>query len=354
MVGRVVVSCAILLSLMLAVSADAQEEVLNELLAGLGPGIGARAGAMGDAYVSVAEDASAMYWNPAGLAVRPCAHELHWATVRHGSSDLAFTDLGVVLDVVNGEKLRGNRFNFLASLADDRVFVEASAMAGYRDGRWAFGAYAQALAASDITLPEEDRVHISSWGMDTTTVGVAYADSLGDRLRWGVNVGKIYGGRGYANGDVLRGAGGEPINQVAKNTEHAEAWILHAGLIYLPDNSTRIGLVGRNLIPPTLTFDGMDPVTPDPSFDLGVSWRGADEDLTLAADIHNVTESNYVHSKLCLGAEARLSDHWLARVGLNDRTLFAGAGLQSGSFQLDIGFGADPTEHLMVTIRTLS
>ena len=33
----------------------------------LGMGVGARAAAMGSAYVAVAEDASAAYWNPAGL-----------------------------------------------------------------------------------------------------------------------------------------------------------------------------------------------------------------------------------------------------------------------------------------------
>jgi hypothetical protein len=39
-------------------------------------GVGARAAAMGDAYVAVAQDASALYWNPAGIANTPDL-ELH-------------------------------------------------------------------------------------------------------------------------------------------------------------------------------------------------------------------------------------------------------------------------------------
>ena len=31
-------------------------------------GVGARANAMGDSYVAIADDASAVYWNPAGIA----------------------------------------------------------------------------------------------------------------------------------------------------------------------------------------------------------------------------------------------------------------------------------------------
>ena len=39
-------------------------------------GVGARAAAMGEAYVAVAQDASALYWNPAGIANIP-GYELH-------------------------------------------------------------------------------------------------------------------------------------------------------------------------------------------------------------------------------------------------------------------------------------
>ena len=49
--------------------AVAQIEGPYHLMAGLAPGIGERAAAMGDAQVAVARDATALYWNPAALAL---------------------------------------------------------------------------------------------------------------------------------------------------------------------------------------------------------------------------------------------------------------------------------------------
>jgi hypothetical protein len=45
-------------------------------LAFLKIGVGARAAAMGEAYVAVAQDATALYWNPAGIATTP-GYEFH-------------------------------------------------------------------------------------------------------------------------------------------------------------------------------------------------------------------------------------------------------------------------------------
>jgi len=50
--------------------AAAQMQGPNRLMAGLAPGPGARAAAMGEAHVAVARDASALYWSPAGFALR--------------------------------------------------------------------------------------------------------------------------------------------------------------------------------------------------------------------------------------------------------------------------------------------
>jgi len=353
-VGRAKVAWGLAVALSIATpgAAEARREALNELLAGLAPGIGARAGAMGDAFVAVADDATALFWNPAGLAIRPHARELHWATVRHGSSDVALTDLGTMFDAVNGRELGPGDFDFLAGLADDRVFVGASAMAGYRSGRWAFGAFTQALTASDVTRRAEDRVRVTSWGMDFTTVGVAYADSLTDRLHWGVEAGRLFSGCGWARGNVVRHASGRTINQIVKNTEHASTWTANVGLLYLADDQTRVGLVGRNIISPELDFPGAPAVTCDPSFDLGVAWADPEQGLTVSADLHNLTGSNYVNARPSAGLEKRLSPSWLARVGVDEESILAGVGLEAGSFRLDLGFGVDPTEHLMLTVRT--
>jgi hypothetical protein len=62
--------------------------------------VGARAMAMGGAFVALADDASAMYWNPAGLA-RMSGSELI-ATHTAWMGDLKFDYLGVALNLGNG------------------------------------------------------------------------------------------------------------------------------------------------------------------------------------------------------------------------------------------------------------
>jgi hypothetical protein len=57
-------------------------------LAFLKIGVGARAAGMGEAYVAVAQDATALYWNPAGIATTP-GYEVH-ATHDEWVSDVRY------------------------------------------------------------------------------------------------------------------------------------------------------------------------------------------------------------------------------------------------------------------------
>lgn len=63
-------------------------------LAFLKIGVGARAAAMGEAYVAVAQDPTAMYWNPAGIANTPDL-EFH-ATHNEWISDVRYEYVGAV------------------------------------------------------------------------------------------------------------------------------------------------------------------------------------------------------------------------------------------------------------------
>ncbi len=63
-------------------------------LAFLKIGVGARAAGMGDAYVAVAQDPTALYWNPAGIAVAPDL-DLH-ASHNEWISDVRYEYLGAV------------------------------------------------------------------------------------------------------------------------------------------------------------------------------------------------------------------------------------------------------------------
>ncbi|MBD3161200.1 MAG: PorV/PorQ family protein [Candidatus Eisenbacteria bacterium] len=80
--GLLVVACAILLATGPARSAEEFEKVGTVGLQFLKIGIGARATAMGSAFVSVADDATSVYWNPAGIARLPdrslSFHHVEW------------------------------------------------------------------------------------------------------------------------------------------------------------------------------------------------------------------------------------------------------------------------------------
>ena len=57
-------------------------------------GVGARAAAMGDAFVAVADDASALYWNPAGLALLP-GTQVHFSHTQW-PAEIEYEFVGVV------------------------------------------------------------------------------------------------------------------------------------------------------------------------------------------------------------------------------------------------------------------
>lgn len=67
-------------------------------------GIGARACAMGEAYVALADDVNAVYWNPAGLAYAngtqlSMSHVEYLETIRHENVGLSFKVPGGVLGI---------------------------------------------------------------------------------------------------------------------------------------------------------------------------------------------------------------------------------------------------------------
>ena len=75
---RFALSLSIVCTLLGAPRAEAQDlgeqRVATSMLTFVKIGLGARAVAMGEAFVPVADDATTMYWNPAGLALLEARH----------------------------------------------------------------------------------------------------------------------------------------------------------------------------------------------------------------------------------------------------------------------------------------
>jgi hypothetical protein len=86
-------------------------------------GVGARAAAMGDAFTSIAKDASAVYWNPAGLAaaagtsatlmhneyLQDVRHEYAGLGFRSGDHGFGFAVSGMYTNDLDGRDVQGNK-----------------------------------------------------------------------------------------------------------------------------------------------------------------------------------------------------------------------------------------------------
>ena len=171
--------------------------------------VGTRASGMAGAFVAVADDATAVYWNPAGVAT--------------GSI------VSVVLDAGRAQTAPSNRQG-LETQKDTSAVVAISAtaigLAYYR-----LGTYGNAADEAAVTGPESrEEVRRSVHALTTNTVGVSLVQSLSEHIVVGATP-KIMRASGRFQADVDAGV---------------IAWV----------NRFRVGLVARNLTTPE--FDGDD------------------------------------------------------------------------------------------------
>ncbi len=345
---------AALLAFAFAVPASAQlsRDVVNGVLVGLAPGVGARAAGMGDAHVAVASDATAMYWNPAGLALQP-ATGLHFPSVRYSGEALSISDLTDMLDIAHGGRnLRMADYLLLQQYLGPNAHAEASAMGAWRDGRWAFGAYAQGMAEFAVEDIGSDRLAVTGFGLDATSYGLAYADRISEGLYWGAQAGLLKIGVGRTRGRVGDNGDGTYTSTVTHNTNHASDWNLNAGLMYQPNDNVRWGLVGRNLNSPGINYWQDFTVEYEPSLHAGVAvW--SDDGRTLGAlDLHNVFEAKGEGSELCLGLEHQVSDTVALRAGLKGDETNLGAGFTLANWAISVASGLPFNEELSLTAGT--
>jgi len=133
--------------LMICVPLLAQQQVtkVGTTAAGfLNIDVGARAVAMGSAFVSVADDATAMYWNPAGIA--RLSHNEAVFTTNDWIADLSFNYAGVAIPLGGGTI--GANATFLTMGEMERTTVDYPEGNGekFSAGSYAFGlAYARML-----------------------------------------------------------------------------------------------------------------------------------------------------------------------------------------------------------------
>jgi hypothetical protein len=190
--------------------------------------LGARAAGMAGAFVGVADDASAVYWNPAGLATGAYVSFISDLSKWEAPRD----------STVPGEPQTG----WIVGFSDPSIGI-----AHFRQQLYLAGPEEPAVSG----VPGREEVRRSVHALATSTIGVALLQSLGEHLVIGTTL-KVLRGRlleSETKGDVDAGV------------------MMSAGRL-------RLGLVGRNLTTPAFhaVADGDAVATMERQVRAGGAW----------------------------------------------------------------------------------
>jgi tetratricopeptide (TPR) repeat protein len=284
---------ACLLTVLVAIGAHAGAKDDAGLRSVFARGAGERALAMGGAYGSLADDATAAFWNPAGLG---SVQRLTFQAAHTNLVGLGFYEQYGVLAVPS----------------------------------WRLGTVGLSLRRFGVDGLEgrDDRGGVTEADLDDAEneLAVSYGRSLGDA--WSVGATLKYQQQslaGYKGGGVGMDAGVLARPFLAGG---ADSPLLR---------SLTLGLALRNIIEPNVRL--LDEDVPDP---LGLRFGsslslplGARHRLTAAADLEKTRDMD---PRLHAGVELVLLDMLALRGGSNDGTLAAGAGVRWRDLTVDYAF----------------
>lgn len=195
----------------------------NQAIAQSFPGV--RAAGMAGAFVAVADDASAVYWNPAGVGT--------------GALVSVVIDYGRWRPTPDSRQLTENQWDTTAMAG---MTATAFGLAYYRLG--AYGKAAVEPAGTGSQSREEVRSSVHA--LSTSTAGVSLVQSLGEHIVVG------------ATPKFVRGGG--------SNTFDVDAGVM------LSLNRFRVGMAARNLTTPSFDREAGGSVALDREVTVGAAW----------------------------------------------------------------------------------
>ncbi|MBD3293067.1 MAG: hypothetical protein GF393_09095 [Armatimonadia bacterium] len=320
--------------------------------------IGGQATGMGGAFVAVANDGTALYWNPAALAGRRNTR-VYGAIGGQSDNIDTLDELLDVADILEEEDgLTVQEFNTIRDVArrNDGSVIEGDVGAigtveinNFAIGYWAIAGgnavldYEQMDALQEIPQVTES-VDWDGDAVGQAGAGVAYGRSISTRWDLGITARLSALSVAAADGRATATTIPEPAVGLANayDVDTETTYTVDIGAMYRAGSHSQFGIVGRNLTSPSfdLMLERPSGVVEmqyeiEPSFDLGYSWMG-DDGGVFAVDVHNVTEANDVGCEIAVGVSTPLADWLDARFGYgNDQPTF-GLGLNFGSVNVDI------------------
>lgn len=270
---------------------------------------GSRAAGMGGAFVAVADDASAVYWNPAGLASGPMFN----LQLDLGTSDLS---PGSPADISAAGARRTTRFVAFGTPPLGVSFYRFSTLR----------AVAPSPAVSDGIDRQEEG--LASVRLTTSVFGVTLLQSIGAGLTMGTTLKLV---RGSFAGGIVPGGG-------ASGGDWADVWDrvndldadartradLDVGVMFNPGGQLKLGLVARNLRRPSFAPDDAgeaieDAARLDREVRFGAAWGSRWPGISplvvsFDADLTRVTDMDGTERRdVAAGAETWW---WERRIGL--------------------------------------
>lgn len=277
--------------------------------------VGARAIAMGGAFAAVANDASALYWNPAGIA-RMTRTELTF-TYTQWIADINHSFAGVVLPMGRNNSLGLSAvFQTIGEIEQTTIDQPRGTGLFFNAEDFAFGlTYARAMTDFIWVGATGKFIYQSIWNESATTIGLDVGMLLDTGIK-GVKIAMVmtnWGGDLKLDGrDLIRGYDQMPESSINPHTEaklSTEPWPL-------PTNFRA-----------SLTTDLIGPYGA-----LGVNQKNR---VTAVID---VTHPNDQVEQLNLGAEYGLNEKVFFRAGYRTQADEEGLTLGAG---FDIPFGSN-------------
>jgi len=308
-----------LVALSLGTMGTAFAESAGQAGAYLKMGVGARALGMGSAFTALADDSTASFWNPAGLA----RLQKNEASFMHADltmdREYNFFNYAHILKDKDGKSKGVVALSHMSFGVDGIPETRLATLVNNADGTTSPATNNEPATRPDQSYTLGENVYIFGYFKDSekNTFG-SYARRLSDKFYGGVNV-------KYLKQELF--------------TNSASTWGLDFGFMYESSEKTTIGLTFRDL------GENMDWDTASGHSDkipttttIGIAHK-ANEKLTLAADINKVQDMD---AKLFAGAEWWLQDYAALRLGSHDGDLTLGASFKLDTWRFDYSF-ADET-----------
>jgi hypothetical protein len=253
-------------------------------------GIGARALGMGGAVSSLVDDASAVWWNPAGL------------------SQMA-------------AKENNNEFFLDGNILTENRELDHIGYAHRTDGVGSFGVGLTHYALTGLEGYDDQGNPTANFQDMGLALHLAWASEVNWHLRYGVAARVLHQELG---------------------PESALGWAGDVGVLYFPFEASpaAIAVTAQNLVSNVHWTQGTDEET-DPTLRMGLSDRPLQDFLTLSADVEiGIRDGTWVPH---VGAELWATQDWAIRTGWQPgQGLGGGLTWKVSYYVFDYGFGWDP------------